>query len=124
MSSAIQEAREELSASLRDAGLIRVSDGWAPASNIGESIQVVPAQNGPYLTYVAMGEGYELHMEVMIVAKSYNNAKDAWNWLDQHVVTVLQSTLDWDVSGVDPPALVQGTENLSVVIHLSRFIKL
>lgn len=124
MMSAIQDMRQGLSGALRAAGLTKVFDGWAPATAINDSIQVVPNQSGSYLTYQSFSEGYVLHMEVLIVSRPYASATDAWDWLDETLVTVLQNTMDWDVNGVDSPALVQGTECLAIIVHLSNFVKI
>ncbi len=123
--SAIQTAREQLSADLRASGLERVYAGWAPSNALDNTIQIVPSQLGVYLKPEAFGGVCTLYMDVLIVAKSYNDPTLAWNWLDAQVVAVMDASEAWDIQGtIEPPALIQGTENLSVTIHLSSTIKL
>lgn len=121
--SAIQDMRQGLSGALRAAGLTKVFDGWAPANSTQDSISVVP-QSTDYLTYTSFGEGYTLHMEILIVAKPYSDPTTAWNYLDETLEAVLAATVDWDNPTVTSPALVLGTENLSVTVRLSHFVKL
>lgn len=119
---ALKVQRDTLVADLAPLG-IPVHAAW-PDAVVVPCAFITPPLGGGYIVAGPQFAGtYTVSVDVVILV-GHADAADAFAALEDLIELTLVNTIDWTLTGVDPPSPVTVTENgaeyLGTVVHLSK----
>lgn len=85
---------------------------------------LVPPLTASYITAANLyGASYVLALDVVVLV-AHTGAGEAYEAVESLVEAVLANTVDWTLTGVDPPAALTvtegGAEYMGTLVHLSK----
>lgn len=121
----LTDVRAALAADLAVLG-VPVHPSW-PVNVDPPCVFIIPSLTNQYVTDGPAFREFTVSIDVVIMVE-HDAVEVALNALDQLIESVIVNSMDWTLSGVDPPAPTtitdSGAEYLAAVVHLSRPIQM